>query len=296
MRDFNYSVIIPHYNTPDLLYKCLDSIPVRNDIQVIVVDDNSDEDKKPTVLRSNVEVIYLSKLDSQGAGHARNVGLTKARGKWLLFADADDFYLEGAFELSDRYLNSSYDIIYFGIDSVDSNTGRRVERYKVYNKYVVACDNINKDRIDMLRFRHDVPWGKMIRHSLVVNNNIKFGETKYCNDTLFSTLTALNACSVYADIMPFYCVTERMGSLITHLNLDAYFIRYEVILKKNSILRSQGYGKYQMPIGFYIRKISKFGFVELIKAFILGMEYKANFFIGYKQWMKHFQKRNKHIS
>ena len=36
-----FSVIIPHYDIPDLLMRCLKSIPVSEDIQVIVVDDNS---------------------------------------------------------------------------------------------------------------------------------------------------------------------------------------------------------------------------------------------------------------
>ena len=35
-----FSIIIPHYNIPDLLMRCLESIPVSEDIQVIVVDDN----------------------------------------------------------------------------------------------------------------------------------------------------------------------------------------------------------------------------------------------------------------
>lgn len=38
------SIVIPHYNTPDLLQKLLDSIPVDEGIQVIVVDDKSDRD------------------------------------------------------------------------------------------------------------------------------------------------------------------------------------------------------------------------------------------------------------
>jgi len=42
----NYSFIIPHKNCPDLLQRCVDSIPERDDVQVIVVDDNSDEGKK----------------------------------------------------------------------------------------------------------------------------------------------------------------------------------------------------------------------------------------------------------
>lgn len=45
MSQIIYSILIPHKNTPDLLQYCLDSIPVRDDVQVIVVDDNSDADK-----------------------------------------------------------------------------------------------------------------------------------------------------------------------------------------------------------------------------------------------------------
>lgn len=37
----NLSIIIPHYNTPELLYKLIDSIPQSPDVQIIVVDDNS---------------------------------------------------------------------------------------------------------------------------------------------------------------------------------------------------------------------------------------------------------------
>ena len=41
MANINYSIIIPHYNVPNLLLRCVRSIPVREDIQVIVVDDCS---------------------------------------------------------------------------------------------------------------------------------------------------------------------------------------------------------------------------------------------------------------
>ena len=41
----SYSIIIPHKNTPSLLQRCLDSIPQRSDIEIIIVDDNSDEQK-----------------------------------------------------------------------------------------------------------------------------------------------------------------------------------------------------------------------------------------------------------
>ena len=84
----NYSIIIPHKNIPDLLQRCLNSIPRRTDIQIIVVDDNSDPKKVdfehfPGVGEKCVEV-YFTK-EGKGAGYARNMGLKYAKGKWLLF-------------------------------------------------------------------------------------------------------------------------------------------------------------------------------------------------------------------
>lgn len=49
-----YSFIIPHKNCPVLLNRCLDSIPIRDDVQIIVVDDNSDVDKKLTLSRQDI--------------------------------------------------------------------------------------------------------------------------------------------------------------------------------------------------------------------------------------------------
>ena len=52
----NYSFVIPHHNSPTLLNRCLDSIPQREDIEIIVVDDNSDADKKPQEDRPDVKL------------------------------------------------------------------------------------------------------------------------------------------------------------------------------------------------------------------------------------------------
>lgn len=60
--DVKYSIIIPHYNNPELLMRCLKSIPVSEDIQVIVVDDNSADadtylDRYPELSRPLFKVI-----------------------------------------------------------------------------------------------------------------------------------------------------------------------------------------------------------------------------------------------
>lgn len=287
-KTYTYSIIIPHYKSTKLLCRCINSIPLRRDIQIIVVDDRSGLGKEELISEcpnlQNVELVILP--ENGGAGHARNVGLEYADGQWLLFADADDFYLDHAFSISDEYKDSDFDIIYFGVRSIDSDTGEPTERYKTYNSYVEACDNIAMDTIDKLRFRHDVPWAKMIKRDMVLKNEIRFDETKYCNDTMFSTKCALEANKIYADIRPFYCVTTCSGSLTTHTSLNAYQIRYEVILRKNQLLRKNGYSKYQHSVIFYLLKFLNFGILSFFQGIKTGLKYHANFFVGSSQWVQ----------
>lgn len=113
----NYSIIIPHKNTPLLLRRCLDSIPERDDIEVIIVDDNSMNINWDD-WKFNTNVSLLKTYKNKGAGFARNIGLKRAVGKWILFADSDDFFSQQFTLLLDGYRDSDYDIIYFRFFSV----------------------------------------------------------------------------------------------------------------------------------------------------------------------------------
>lgn len=80
----NYSLIIPHKNIPNLLKRCLDSIPQRDDMEIILVDDNSDPnivdfEHFPGKTRQGVRLIF----DKQGggAGRARNWDWMLRRGR-----------------------------------------------------------------------------------------------------------------------------------------------------------------------------------------------------------------------
>ena len=121
MSKMLFSIIIPHYDIPDLLMRCLKSIPVSEDIQVIVVDDNSPDadtylERYPELLCPYLEFIRTTK--GGGAGYARNIGLDHAKGEWLLFADADDFFVEDMYDIITSNSDSEADVIYFKKESV----------------------------------------------------------------------------------------------------------------------------------------------------------------------------------
>ena len=77
---------------------------------------------------NKINTFILYSDNKYGAGGARNLGLKNARGKWLLFLDSDDFFLNTAFTVFDKYLNSSYDVIYFKLTSIFSATGEIADR------------------------------------------------------------------------------------------------------------------------------------------------------------------------
>ena len=79
----NYSFIIPHFHIPNLLLRCLKSIPKREDSEIIIVDDNSPDadsylELYPMLRRP--DVLFIRTYERKGAGAARNVALTHSRG------------------------------------------------------------------------------------------------------------------------------------------------------------------------------------------------------------------------
>ncbi len=92
-----FSIIIPHHDSARLLSKLLRSIPWPLAPEVIVVDDASCEEERREVKRLQSEYAFIyNEIERHTAGAARNVGLQLAHGEWLLFADADDYFLPEA--------------------------------------------------------------------------------------------------------------------------------------------------------------------------------------------------------
>lgn len=283
----NYSIIIPHHNTPDLLKNCLDSIPQREDIQVIVVDDNSDPDKVnfckfPGSDRTNVEIIFNKK--NKGAGHARNLAFNRAKGKWLFFVDADDFISPNGFEVLDRHVDSDADIVYVGTDSIFIDTQKQASRHTRIMNLLTQAKKTNTDKgYEYLRLNHINPVGKMIRRSIV--GDIRFDEVRYSNDVMFAVKTGWSAKKVEVDLDIVYIITVSTGSLTNRRNLDNHMSRYDVLLRHNEFMRNIGKKQYQKSFMYFYLNICKYGFKPFCKATQLMIKHKGNPFLGCKHWM-----------
>ncbi len=223
---YNYSIIIPHKNIPDLLERCLASIPQRDDVQVIIVDDSSEErlvdfTRFPGKERPDTEIIFHKSSigGSGGAGMARNVGMGVAKGKWLIFADADDFFHPVVGEMMDRYADSDADMVFFHHDSVDSTTLEPVAINTRRNRALEGLDRSQGEEGDggdeqQVRYMISVPWARFIRRDMVREHGIRFDEVRFSNDVLFSVKAGYFAGKIVSDPAVVYCNVRREGSLI----------------------------------------------------------------------------------
>lgn len=274
-----YSIIIPHHNTPDLLQRCLDSIPDIETFQVIVVDDNSD----PTIVdfdnvrnhgRANTEV-YLTK-EGRGAGYARNVGLKHAKGHWLLFADSDDFFELNLEQILDRYKDSTCDMILFRARSVYSDTLQPANRNENINGRIAEA--LNGDiTAKEASIRVQSPWCRLINREFVEKNVITFDEVMSSNDVMFTTKCTCLAKKIDVADSSLYVVTYREGSLwqSRKTNPKNYLTRIKVMINRNKYVKPFGFKP--LPIFGYVIKAKSIGLATLIKAICIAVKERALF-------------------
>lgn len=281
MSEVNFSIVIPHFNSYSLLQRCLLSIPFSKDIQVIVVDDYSpNQSALINVIDKfkNVELIVMSK--NSGAGKARNEGLRRVTGKWVIFADADDYFTDTAFDIFRDNAEKKVDIVYYKVIGKDSQTGELDARGSEYNRLINNYDPLKLSSVDMLKYRYYVPWGKMIRSDFIRNNKLQFEEVKYSNDVMFGMKLAHCANNIEVCDSSVYCITAAKNSLTRNKSESAFMCRYEVAVRQAVFLKKIKKSIYGALLFRFILKSTKYGCHCTRKVLKIGINAKVNFFAG----------------
>ena len=237
----NLSIVIPHYNSWSELNNLLKTIPT-NSISVIVVDDNSidSETNLSEFQEKYPDVTFLiNTSDNKGAGAARNIGINMVSTEWIMFADADDLFIDNFENIINKYFNSKFDVIYF--EPISFKTGNDIssKRHVPYKNLInqFNSDPTLKNEL-LLRCGFYVPWAKLIRKSLIDEFNIKFEEIQYSNDLLFSAKVGVKAKEILAVNQVIYSVRESDTSLTSSMDSRKFKIRFDAWLKYVDYLKS----------------------------------------------------------
>lgn len=89
------SIIVPVYNSEVYLKKCLDSLinQTYKNIEIVIVDDGSSDNSNNICnqyAKKNTK-ISITRTENHGVSHARNIGIDKCKGKYIVFVDSDDY-------------------------------------------------------------------------------------------------------------------------------------------------------------------------------------------------------------
>jgi len=217
------SVIIPVYNTEKFLPECIESIYSQNmeDFEVICVDDGS-TDNSPNILRDyqkrELNLIVISK-NNEGSGIARNLGLENSRGKYILFADSDDFYPADAFKtIFSKIEKSEAEILIFGALTLDKNRLRKghysAEKIpKRFRNKIFSGNDLKKDL-----FKIPSPaWSKLYNREFLIKNDIQFQNVRAGQDQIFFLKSMLCASKIAVLNENLYCYRKNRAGSVTSI-------------------------------------------------------------------------------
>lgn len=252
----SYTLIIPHYQQPLFLERLLGTVPVREDLQVVVVDDGS-----PAGIVAELEILqekfsaveFLFHCRNRGGGAARNEGLKVAKGDYVFFADVDDYFFTDALNtLLDRYTHqASADMICFNAKAIEDETGVPSSRADRLNWIMVQSE---KEREQLLRYQHSEPWCKLVRREVIIRNDIQFDETPILNDVRFSYLVGHHAAKVLVDDTVGYCVCNRQRSAGKRMMTERKDAYTRVMVQANRFFKQHGlpycYKRAYRPLAF----------------------------------------------
>ncbi len=187
------SVIVPVFNAEKYLKECIDSIIAQTlrEIEIICVDDGSTDNSlhilKDYALKDSRIAIIEQK--NKGAGAARNLGLECAKGEYLSFLDADDFFEPSMLEtMYNKAKKHSIDIIVCRSDKFLQEYGILEENPLSVNAKLLPNDDVfcTKD-IEKNIFKTMIgwTWDKLFLASFIKEHGLKFQEQRTTNDMFF---------------------------------------------------------------------------------------------------------------
>lgn len=217
----NLSILIAHYNDSDRLKRLISSIPIDEDIEIIIVDDNSKPEHKENlknISKLNPKIIFLYNKDNKGPGAVRNIGLKYISRKYFLIADSDDYFLTDAFNIIKKYTEEKceFDIVIFPSTTVSENPKFNSRRGQKNNrriqKYIKKPNR--KNLMEMLSKLNSTP-NKIYNTEFIKRENILFGEGVVSEDVYFITKVIANSNKIIVEEKEIYCIVHTGVSLMT---------------------------------------------------------------------------------
>lgn len=235
-----FSIIVPAYNVAEYLPQCIESILVQkiSDFELILVDDGSTDrtgeicdqyakkqEKSPqsTIIshkskkvnrnlhqtdpRPIIKVIHQS---NAGLSVARNVGVARASGEYLLFVDGDDYLEKNALKDIQSALEPQLDLLRYQAQEVFADG----EKIRHEEKGFTTISGIEAFR-ELARYHYtENAWLYAYQREFFINNNFQYAPGRLAEDLGLTPLIIARAQKVKAIPSICYDYRQRAGSIM----------------------------------------------------------------------------------
>lgn len=237
-----FSIIVPVYNAEDYLDRCVESIlgQTFQDYELILLNDQSSDNSLALCMgySSKYTNIHTYDLKHCGASQARNHGIEKAKGKYIIFVDADDYIQE---ELLLRVYNDvsrqKPDVCYLGRHYVEVNNQKREHRLiktdHILNSVSVS-PNIYLQKI--VEYSESIPgsmWLIVANREFLIEKEIRLNsDYVWSEDSDFCYNIMINADKIsVSDYAGYVWCVDNAGSVSKGNDIDKIVSRMEVYKK-----------------------------------------------------------------
>lgn len=207
MSEYKVSIIMPVYNVEAYLPECMESLvhQTLEEIEIIAVNDGS-PDNSIDILNDYAQrypnKVKVFTTENHGVSHARNYGLDRAMGEYILFVDSDDFLeLTMCEVLYNKAIQDGNDLVLCGRNNVYESADGKITK-KTALALPISQNFKMMDRKFELAKLSPFPWDKMFKRSLL--DGIRFPEGIRFEDLVVAFSTACKAQSIGKVKLPLY--------------------------------------------------------------------------------------------
>lgn len=222
MKKILISIIVPVYNVEKYLDECVQSLlnQTLREIEIILVDDGSTDrsGQMCDVYAKNDYRVRVIHQKNGGQSRARNIGIQEAKGKYILFVDSDDYIIKNACEKLIEYATISQADVVWG-DPINGWDVNRAKRFLSYKK-IATGEELLEEALNCNGY-DIVPWLKLVRKEVFINNNMYFLEGCFYEDQEYTLkMFLIPKVKMYrVDFSFYYYRIGREGSTTNEHNL-----------------------------------------------------------------------------
>lgn len=227
------SVIVPIYNVSQYIRQCLDSLNNQSfqNIEVIMIDDGSPDDSGKIAeeyVRDKYPIFRIIHTENRGLSAARNLGISEAKGQWIMLVDSDDWvdrrFCERAYNAA---IENDADMVLFGYRKTTDMNGE-----------IVVSDEGTQSEIITNEKAYEIgetaPWNKLYKKELFDNIKYPVGHAFEDYAVTHQLVYAAKRIAWIKDRLYFYRIRE--GSICSSVvhdkdRLEMSIRRYDELVK-----------------------------------------------------------------